>query len=336
METTRHFVDIDGRRVFYRRVGRGPAVLLIHGSPQSSRAVLAQARACAAKGLCAIAPDTPGAGRSEPLQFPEPTSVDYARALAAFADRLGLGRMALYGFHTGAATACAFGALFPARTAAVALEGLPAWTESERSSLLAHYLPRFEPRWDGSHMTWVWSRMEEQTVFFPWYQSTVDARMAYTVTPKEGVHANCMDLLDAGDAYRAVYAAAFTFQAQEWLPRLAVPALIASSRSDPLCAHLEREPLRGRGAAFDTAAALLDACAAHLAQHPGDEAPRPVGSDLRGFVAVGSDSIAWQRRGSRSAAEGGGNSDSPARLRMQLHCAGGSGADFHSEPGPSL
>lgn len=337
MEVTRHFVEVDGRRVLYRRVGRGPAVLLIHGSPQSSRAVLAQARACAAKGLCAIAPDTPGAGRSEPLPLPDPTSADYARALAAFADRLGLGRVALYGFHTGAATACAFAGLFPARTAAVAFDGLPAWTESERSNLLAHYLPPFEPRWDGSHMTWLWSRMEEQTVFFPWYQSTVDARMAYTVTPKEGVHANCMDLLDAGDAYRAVYRAAFTFRAQEWLPRLAAPELMASSRSDPLCAHLQREPLRGRGVAFDTAAALLDACAAHLAQHQGDAAPAPVSSKLRGFVPVGSESIAWQRHGSQSAAEGSGSSEPPATFRLQLHCAGGSAADFPPGlGGPSL
>ncbi|HEX8756093.1 MAG TPA: alpha/beta hydrolase [Steroidobacteraceae bacterium] len=336
MEATRHFVEVDGRRVFYRRMGRGPAVILIHGSPQSSRAVLAQAQACAAKGLCAIAPDTPGAGRSEPLQSPGPTSADYARALAAFADRLGLGRLALYGFHTGAATACTFASLFPARTAAVACDGLPAWTEGERASLLARYLPPFEPRWDGSHMTWAWSRMEEQTVFFPWYRPTADARMAYTVTPREGVHANCMDLLDAGDAYRAVYASAFTFRAQEWLPRLLAPALIASSLADPLCAHLRREPLRDRGAVFDTAAALLDACAAHLAQHPGEEAPAPVGSELRGFVPIGSEYIAWQRHGSPSAAGSDANSDSPARLRLQLHCAGGSGADFHPAAGPSL
>lgn len=335
MEATRHFVDVDGRRVFYRRMGRGPAVLLIHGSPQSSRAVLAQARACAAKGLCAIAPDTPGAGRSEPLPLPEPTSAEYARALAAFADRLGLGHMALYGFHTGAATACAFAALFPARTTAVAFDGLPAWTESERSSLLAHYLPPFEPRWDGSHMTWAWSRMEEQTVFFPWYQSTADARMAYTVPPREGVHANCMDLLDAGDAYRAVYGAAFTFRAQEWLPRLAAPALMASSRADPLCAHLQREPLRGRGVVFDTAAAQLDACAAHLAQHPGDEAPTPVNSDLRGFVPIGSEYIAWHRHGWDDMA-GTGRGGAPPSVRVQLHCAGGSGADFVPGPWPSL
>ncbi|HEX8757281.1 MAG TPA: alpha/beta fold hydrolase [Steroidobacteraceae bacterium] len=336
MEATRHFVEVDGRCVFYRRMGRGPAVLLIHGSPQSSRAVLAQARACAAKGLCAIASDTPGAGRSEPLPLPDPTSADYARALAALADRLGLGRVALYGFHTGAATACAFAALFPERTATVAFDGLPAWTESERSSLLARYLPPFEPHWDGSHMTWLWSRMEEQTVFFPWYQSTEGARMAYTVTPKEGVHANCMDLLDAGDAYRAVYRAAFTFRPQEWMPRLSAPALMASNRSDPLCAHLQREPLRGRGVVFDAPAALLEACAAHLAQHPGDEAPAPVDSELRGFVRVGSEYIAWRRHGSRSTAEVESNSESRAMRRVQLHRAGGSGANFDSETGPSL
>jgi pimeloyl-ACP methyl ester carboxylesterase len=34
---TRHFVDINGRQVHYRRAGQGPALLLIHQSPQNSR-----------------------------------------------------------------------------------------------------------------------------------------------------------------------------------------------------------------------------------------------------------------------------------------------------------
>ena len=33
---TRHYLTIKGRRVHYRRVGKGPPLLMIHQSPRSS------------------------------------------------------------------------------------------------------------------------------------------------------------------------------------------------------------------------------------------------------------------------------------------------------------
>lgn len=62
----RGFVTVDGRRVLVSRYGRGPAFIVIHGSPPSSRAVAAVSHAIAARGLTAIALDTPGARRSDP------------------------------------------------------------------------------------------------------------------------------------------------------------------------------------------------------------------------------------------------------------------------------
>lgn len=309
--------------MLYRRFGSGPAVFVLHGSPQASRAVIAVAEACAARGLCAIAPDTPGAGRSDPLPEDWPTSADYARHLAGLADVLGLTRVGLYGFHTGAATACAFAGLYPERTAAVALEGLPAWTEAERVDFTANYLPVFRPVWDGSHMAWLWARMEEQVVFFPWSSPTPQARMAYPVTPKEGVHANCMDLLDAGDAYRAVYQAAFDFRLEDWLPRLAAPALIATTGFDVLREHLDRPEMAGRGQAFAGLAELQAAAAAHLAAHPGAVAPAAPTLTDRGFVSVGGEVLAWR------AAAG------EARPTLRLHAAGGMSAPL-DDSGPAI
>ena len=54
------FVSVGGRHVRYRRLGVGPMVLLIHGSPQSGRAVLPLMERLAAKGCCALAFDNPG------------------------------------------------------------------------------------------------------------------------------------------------------------------------------------------------------------------------------------------------------------------------------------
>ncbi len=294
----RHFVVVGGRTVHYRRWGRGPVVLAVHGSPQSSRAVAAVAQTLAGAGLCVIAPDTPGAGLSTPLLYPAPESGDYALALLNFADALGLGRFGLYGFHTGACTTCAVAAIAPDRVAAATFEGLPAWSDQERADFLANYLPPFAPQWDGSHMAWVWARMEEQVLFFPWNDPTPAARLTYDVSAPAHLHANAMDLLESDDSYRAVYRAAFTFRARDWLPQVTSPHRLMAARSDVLLTHLERLGVpEAQALVRDTPAELHDAAAAFLAANPGDPAPEaaqvsaPDGQGLqRGFSA----GLAWR------------------------------------------
>jgi pimeloyl-ACP methyl ester carboxylesterase len=310
---SRHFVSIGGRRVHYRRWGEGPAVLLLHGSPQASRAVEAMARVLAAQGFCAIAPDTPGNGLSSPLPG-QPDCAAYAQALAGFADELGLGRVGLYGFHTGASIACAFAALYPARASSIVFNGLSAWTESESAELPARYLPVFKPTWDGSHMSWVWARLEEHTVFLPWYDRTPAARMTYDVPPAEATHVNVLDFLESGDGYRAPYQAAFTFRTEDWLHRVKSPFLIAATEIDPLRPHLDRPLLtRADPQIFADSPALHRAAAALLAEHPGDRAPSPAESGEQGFVG----GTAWT---GRRAGQG--------RPLILLHEAGGSSRRF--------
>jgi pimeloyl-ACP methyl ester carboxylesterase len=310
----RGFVTVDGRRVLIRRYGKGPAVLVIHGSPQSSRAVEAVCRAIAARGLTALAPDTPGAGASDPLPLGDPDSADFARALHRLVETLGLSRVGFYGFHTGAATAATFAALYPNSTAALVCDGLPAWTEAERVSFLADYLPPFEPRWDGSHMAWLWARMEAQTVFFPWHSTDPAERMAMAVSSPEHIHANAMDLLATGDAYRPVYRAAFTFRAEAVADRMPPHSLIACAASDILAAHLDRPALAGRGVILPDIPALHAAAAEHLATHPGDPAPDRIGD---GFLSLGDERLAVHRL-----------SDGSGRPLVMLHDAGGFAADL--------
>jgi pimeloyl-ACP methyl ester carboxylesterase len=314
----RGFVTVDGRRVLIRRYGRGPAVLVMHGSPQSSRAVETVCQALAARGLTALAPDTPGAGASDPLPLTEPGSADFAGALHRLTETLGLTRVGLYGFHTGAATAATFAALFPNATAALVCDGLPAWTEAERARFLADYLPPFKPTWDGSHMGWLWARMEAQTVFFPWHSTDPAERMAMAVSSPEHIHANAMDLLATGDAYRPVYRAAFTFRAEAIADRLPTDCLIACTAADILTPHLERPGLAGRGTVFADAPALHAAAAEHLAAHPGSVAPDRIGA---GFIPVGDERLAVHRL-----------SDGPGRPLVLLHDAGGSAADLTPPP----
>ena len=79
-------VEIDGLRVAYRRAGRGPPILILHGILSDSRAWTAQLQGLSDE-LTAIAWDAPGAGASSdpPEDF---SAADYADCLAAFIELL--------------------------------------------------------------------------------------------------------------------------------------------------------------------------------------------------------------------------------------------------------
>jgi pimeloyl-ACP methyl ester carboxylesterase len=267
------FVEVAGRRVSWRAAGTGPASVLLHGSPQSSRALAGLGEAVAAAGLCAIVPDTPGAGHSEALAWTDLQIPDLAVALAGFADAIGLGRFALYGTHTGAAIALAFAALYPERVSTLVLDGLAAWTDAERAAYRESYAPPFLPSWDGAHLTWLWSRMEAQSQFFPWHQQSAATWRNVDLSPPWHLHRNAMDMLDSGDAYRALYQASLAFDPAGFLPRAIAPQFLTLA-SDVLRSHAARPALAANPVTlFDDPAALWKGVAAHLAADPGDEAP---------------------------------------------------------------
>jgi len=253
--------------------GSGPAALLIHGSPQSSRALADLGNAVAAEGLCAIMPDTPGAGFSDPLPAPDFQIADLAEALAEFANAIGLGRFPLYGNHTGAAIAYAFAARYPERVTGLVLDGLAAWNDEERAAFQQDYAPPFLPAWDGSHMTWLWSRMEAQSAFFPWHRQSNATWRKVDLSQPWHLHRNAMDMLNAGDAYRAVYQASLAFDPAPFTVKTK-PARLMMPASDVLRGHAKRPALAHLPLTlFDDVASFRTATAAALAACPGDVAP---------------------------------------------------------------
>ncbi|MBI1684723.1 alpha/beta fold hydrolase [Caulobacter hibisci] len=234
---TRHFVDVGDRVVHYRAAGRGFPVILLHQSPRSSADMLGLMGRWADDFLC-IAPDTPGFGESDRLKGPVPLE-RLAQAVIDLADALGLKRFGLYGVHTGAILAVAAGVARPDRVAAVAAHGYGAWTPQERAIFGDRYAPPFRPVASGAHLTWLWSRVADQRLFFPWNDWRHGQRLAWGEGTPAELHEEALDLLRAGDAYRSGYLAAF--QSDAALPaRLATPSLLVASRPDPLSGHLER------------------------------------------------------------------------------------------------
>lgn len=276
---TRHFVSIRGRRgdrqVHYRRAGAGPCLVLLHQSPQSSLEYVPLMKEWG-RHFTVIAPDTPGYGASDPLAGDNLTMADFADCVAEFIGALGIGKTGLYGFHTGAAMAVETAVRHPRLVAAVAVNGYGAFNEREQAELLANYLPPFVPAWDGSHLAWLWGRLRQQLMFFPWYDLRAAARMSFDLPSAGRLQKEVLEFLRAGDNYRKAYGCAFSHAGAEAVARLAVPGLVTAWAGDVLAPQLDRIPPPPDGVAVHpspTRESALEECFALLAGNPAPVPP---------------------------------------------------------------
>lgn len=95
------------RTISYLENGSGDPVVLLHGVGSAARSWLGQIGAPLA-GCRMIAWDAPGYGRSTALENPAPFPIEYADALAAFADALGLSSFHVVGHSMGALIAVSY------------------------------------------------------------------------------------------------------------------------------------------------------------------------------------------------------------------------------------
>lgn len=235
------FVAVGDRQVFVRAAGSGPPLLLLHQSPQNSRAMLPWIERLAVR-YAVFAPDTPGFGFSDPLPLASPEIPDYAAAFARLFDSLGFDKAVVFGVHTGAVTALRFALDHPEKVAGLVCDGYARFNADEREALVAGYLPPFEPSWDGLHLAWAWARMREQHFYFPWHASDRLARLNYPVPSTPKLHSDVMDILDAGDGYRVGYRAPFSYGDDTAAARLSVSARLIYRHEDVLASHIDRLP----------------------------------------------------------------------------------------------
>lgn len=289
---TRHFATITAgrwgaRQVHYRRVGSGPLVILFHQSPLSSRDMLTTMERWKSHFTC-IAPDSPGFGLSDPLGVKTASMSDFADAAIEFMDSLGIERAAVYGFHTGAMISAALAAAHPKRIVCAVGNGYVMMSEKEKKDIVRHYLPPFKSSWDGSHLAWLWARMREQTIFFPWYAKGLANRLYNNVPPPEVLHSALLDFMRSGDHYRVGYRAAFLMKSDRALQKMRVPMLVTAYAADVLATHLPR--IKGasrrvtvqRGGSFDE---THDLCRLYISAHrppkaPGVHPPAAIHDDL--------------------------------------------------------
>jgi pimeloyl-ACP methyl ester carboxylesterase len=216
-------------------------VLLLHQTPTSSADLLPLIEHLAPR-FTVLAPDMPGYGVSDPLPESALNMEALVRNLADFMDALGIEAAGLYGFHTGASLATAFSRRHPRRVAVAIAEGLLCLNADEREQMPQRYLEPFVPRWDGGHLAWLWSRLKDQSVFFPWYDRSVDARLDIDAAPPSLLYDRARDWLHSGERYANSYAAAMAYDPLEDLLAITTPHHIVCQDGDPLAQHLRRLP----------------------------------------------------------------------------------------------
>lgn len=103
-------LTVEGRTMTFRESGHENerVIVLLHGVGSLGASWGPQFVSLPSRGLRVIGWDAPGYGGSDLLESAEPTPADYAGALLALVDALGLGRFYLLGHSLGALPAAAF------------------------------------------------------------------------------------------------------------------------------------------------------------------------------------------------------------------------------------
>jgi len=238
---SRHFVNLGDRQVHVRLAGSGPPLVLLHQSPTSSAEMATDIENCALD-FTVVGIDMPGYGLSDPLPDEYLDITQIAQVVERVVTALGLERVLLYGFHTGAVVAFEFARRYPERCAAAVVNGLVCIEGEELEDLLAHYNVLPEITAEGAHLPWLWARLRDQTLFFPWYRKTPDARMALDLHDGAYLHPYLVDFLRAKEGGRPGYQAAFSYPTRERAPQVTAPVYLINFAPDPLVTHPERLP----------------------------------------------------------------------------------------------
>lgn len=114
--------------MYHRITGSGPALVLLHGFPDSGEAWAGIAPALERE-FTVIIPDLPGSGHS-PLEG-APLLADMATGIKDILDKEGIDRAVIVGHSMGGYTAMAFAAQFPDKLAGVSMVHSAAWADDD-------------------------------------------------------------------------------------------------------------------------------------------------------------------------------------------------------------
>lgn len=229
----RHFISVGGRKVHYRRAGDGPALILLHASPVSSR-VFEKAMRLFGQHYTCFAFDTPSNGLSDPLPIDDPDMADFADAQADTLRALGIESCIAYGRHTGASIGVELARRHPDLVTMVMTDGYPVFSPEQREAYLSGYLSDLPLEPDGSHLVWIWNRYRDQFVFWPWNKKVAEFRADVDMPEVGFLQDGVIALMEAGNGYKEPYRAVFKHDALDALAEVKTPVCVASRPGDSL------------------------------------------------------------------------------------------------------
>lgn len=225
--------------VQYRVAGRGPALLMLHPSPLNSSFMVPHMRRFSEQ-VTAIAPDTPGYGRSTALPGEVVDLSPYVDVMRRLCDCLGLGHYAVYGSATGAQIAIELAKADKARVTGVILDNAADFTDAESDQIMDGYFPDITPCEDGSHLARAWQVAHDSTMFFPWHRPSEAHRIATEAGPPEAMNVTALGYLEAGPGYEKAYRAAFRNERAERIRGIAAPVTIIRWKASILKPYTDR------------------------------------------------------------------------------------------------
>jgi len=230
MRPRRGYVDTRHGPVHYRESGEGPALVLLHATPRSSRVYARLQNLLSAK-FRVIAPDTLGFGNSDPLPA-EVTMPMLADSVADLIAGLNLQAPAVFGLHTGNKVGAALAAARPDLVSRFICCGMTHSIVIDRArrddaikGIVDKYFATEAHSPDGAHLLRGWGRTYATLSQTWWAPRVVDAN-PLTEADLEETQDEVIDRLQARAAFDAVYRANFDFDLAEALARLTVPTLV--------------------------------------------------------------------------------------------------------------
>ncbi len=238
----RGYLGTGSGQLHYRIAGQGPSVLLLPEPPRSS-AVYGGLMEKLSDEFTLIALDLPGYGNSSALTVPTPpTATHFAASIAEALSALGIERCPIYGYHGSSKLALQLAITHRDKVSVAVLDGLSLPLELPDAQFLQRYLPRFELSDDGSHLVREWSRLLDAQRFYPWFARHERARLNADLPEEIALHAQALDLFNAGVHYASATTAIQRCDALQLIQQVDAPTIVMAREDDFLYRALDALP----------------------------------------------------------------------------------------------
>jgi len=211
-------LDIDGMQLHARCAtgqGRARPSLRLHSSASSAAFVemISVRGSVSTEASDLILLDLPGNGESGAPPDPAGLSIEKrARYALAALNALGIDQVDVAGRYGGGSVALEMARQAPERIASVTLVGRSAYSEAERTALLATYTPSFTPELDGTHLLRAWYWVRDQSLWSPHTRKLrANIIAGAPQLDLEHMQQKLVDVIGMGERYALAYAAEFNY-----------------------------------------------------------------------------------------------------------------------------